>query len=207
MLELKVHIINGFLICVFLNCVVAMLLLVTMKAGILFLICSLVCASAFAETVYKTVDEEGNVFFSDKPSAGAEEITVKEAQTINIPEAKPFITKSVKEKETDRIYTKLELISPEDDTTIHDNEGKLNVQLMLEPELDEKDLIVIFVDGKAVMSGKESQYLLTNIDRGTHTIALVVQNENDKVLLRSNEVKVHLRKASRLFPNSPLKAE
>ena len=40
--------------------------------------------------VYRSVDENGNIVYSDQPSEGAEKIEVKDAQTINLPAAGPF---------------------------------------------------------------------------------------------------------------------
>ena len=50
------------------------------------IICLLVAISATAE-VYRSVDENGNVVFTDKPSPDAELIEVDELQTIKPPPA------------------------------------------------------------------------------------------------------------------------
>ena len=156
---------------------------------------------ANGETVYKTVDDEGNIIFSDMPSKGAEEIVIKEAQTIKIPENKSFDYAKSTKKPTVAQYNKLVITSPENDTTIHSNVGNVSVGFILEPALNEKDLMVLFMDEKQVMTGKESEFSLTNIDRCTHTLYVAVKDEKEKLLKRSGKVVFHVRRASILSQN------
>ncbi len=175
-----------------------MLVFKTMNIRSLFLVTLVFSPFAYAETVYKTVAEEGNIIFSDTHTEGAEAIEIKEAQTITIPETKPFDYIPEKEKQTDVQYTKLVITSPKNDTTVHSNGGSVSVEVKIEPQLFEKDLIVLFLDGKQVSSGRATQFSLTNIDRGTHIINVAVNNEKDKLLKRSDKVVFHLRRASSL---------
>tara|TARA_R110000782_G_scaffold13730_22_gene40360 strand:+ start:3209 stop:3790 length:582 start_codon:yes stop_codon:yes gene_type:complete len=155
---------------------------------------------AYAKTVYKTVDAEGNIVFSDVPSAGAEEIKIKEAQAINSPKVRSFKVSPPEDTPVKFQYTRLAIISPENDSTIHGGEGNVNIAVVLEPKLTENDAMSLFMDGKEVLSGRDSQFLLANVDRGTHSIYVVVKNEVDKVLKRSAKVTFHVRRASRLSP-------
>lgn len=156
---------------------------------------------ANGETVYKTVDDEGNIIFSDRPSKGAEEIIIKKAQTINIPETRSFKTVTLKEKQKAVIYSRLVITSPENDATIQSNVGNVSVKFTLEPALNEKDLMVLFMDEKQVLTGKTSEFSLANIDRGTHTVYVAVKDEKDKLLKRSGKVVFHVRRTSKLSPN------
>ncbi len=158
-----------------------------------------------AETVYKTVDAEGNIVFSDVPSDGAEEITIKKAQAINPPKARSFKLSPAEDKPNKFNYTKLTIDNPENDATIHGGDGNVNITATLEPELNENDVIVLFMDGKEMLSGRSAQFLLANVDRGTHSISVAVKNEDDNVLKRSDKVTFHVRRTSLLSPtnNSP----
>jgi Domain of unknown function (DUF4124) len=171
-----------------------------MNIKFLLLISLMVVPFVNAETVYKTVDADGNTVFSDVPSAGAEEIKIKEAQAINIPKARSFKLSPPEEKPKNSNYTKLTIIGPENDATIHGGEGNVNITVTLEPDLDEKDVIVLFMDGKEMLSGRAPQFLLENVDRGTHTITVVVKNEDDKVLKRTAKVTFHVRRITQLSP-------
>jgi len=158
--------------------------------------------SVSAETIYKTRDAEGNIIFSDVPTEGAEEIKIQEAQTLNLP-----MPKRVGERATTKLspkaidYAEFKIINPQHDSTIHSNEGVINVSITLTPELDEKHIIVFLMDGKQVSAGKSLQLSLNNLDRGTHNVTAMIKDEENTVLKRSNNITFHLRKASRLFKN------
>jgi Domain of unknown function (DUF4124) len=174
-----------------------------MNIKLLLCINLLLVSIVHAETVYKTVDAEGNTVFSDAKTDGAEVMEIKEAQSINSPAARTFKATPAKEKQKDPGYTKLVIASPKNDSTIHAGDGNISVAVTLEPALNGKDSMVLFMDGKQVLSGRAPQFSLTNIDRGTHTIDVAVISEDDKVIKRSEKIVLHLRRASRFFPNSP----
>jgi len=153
-----------------------------------------------AETVYKAVDADGNIVFSDVPSEGAEEIKIKKAQAINPPKARSFKLSPERDNSKKFNYTKLVIASPENDSTIHGGEGNVNIAVTLEPELNEKDVMVLSMDGKEMLSGKAPQFLLANVDRGTHSISVVVKNEDEIVLKRSAKVTFHVRRIAQLSP-------
>jgi uncharacterized protein DUF4124 len=187
----------------FLNQWTLLLVYPSMNTRILLLVLSITLSTiVVAETVYKTRDAEGNIIFSDVPSEGAETIEIEEAQTISIPEPKRIgdrpTTKLVPE-ETD--YSQLKIITPENDATIRSNEGIVNINVEITPELDEEHVLVFLLDDEEVSSGKSLQYSSTNLDRGTHSITVEVKNEKDKVLKRSDKQVFHLHKQSKLFKN------
>jgi len=154
----------------------------------------------YAETVYKTVDAEGNIVFSDVPSEGAEEIKIQKAQAINPPKARSFKLSPAEEISKEFNYTKLTIASPENDESIHGGDGNVNIAVILEPEINENDVLVLSMDGNEMLSGMAPQFLLENVDRGTHTISVVVKNEKDKVLKRSAKVTFHVRRIAQLAP-------
>ncbi|MBL1142535.1 MAG: DUF4124 domain-containing protein [Proteobacteria bacterium] len=174
-----------------------------MKIKLLLIIVSVIWfVSVASETVYKTRDAEGNIIFSDVPSEGAEEIIIDEAQTINIPKPKRLDNRRATKLSPEELnYTRFEVTLPEHDSTIRSNEGIVNISLEMTPELDDKHMIVFFMDGKEVSSGKSLQLSLQGIDRGSHTIAALIENENKKILKRSKQTTFHLRKESKLFKN------
>ena len=174
-----------------------------MKIKFLLFISLIFIPAVYEETVYKTVDAEGNAVFSDAPSAGAEEIKVKEAQTINPPKARSFKLSPPEDNSKKFNYTKLVIINPENESTIHGGEGNVNITVTLEPELTEMDVMVLYLDGKEMLSGKAPQFLLTNVDRGTHSISVAVKNKLDKELKRSAKVTFHVRRTSILNSNKP----
>lgn len=174
-----------------------------MKIKLLLLVLSFTYSvSGLAETVYKTRNAEGNIIYSDVPSEDAEELELEEAQTINIPLPKGFDNRPVtKLTPVETSYTLLEITSPENDATIRSNEGIVNINVEIKPVLDEKHMIDFLLDGKKVSSGRSLQLSLQNIDRGTHSVTVLVKNEKDKIIKQSSKLVFHLRKESKLFKN------
>lgn len=154
-----------------------------------------------AETVYKTVDKEGNVIFSDAKTEDAEIIEIQDAQALDIPKVRTFKLLPPKEKHKTSEYTKLEIVSPQNDATIHSNEGNVNINTDIEPEINNKDTLVLYLDGKQVETGNKPQFLLTNINRGTHTVEVVLKDQNGVELKRSGKATFHVRRISILAPN------
>ena len=85
----------------------------------LLLVFAVSCLSA--ETVYKSVDEEGNIIFTDKPSENAEKIILQELQTIKNPNPGKFKPLPRQSKEAP-LYNTLIITSPADGSGIRKGE-------------------------------------------------------------------------------------
>jgi len=70
--------------------------------------------------VYKTVDEDGNIIFSDRPSSNSEEIKLQELKTTETikPSTSSSSRKSRGENEEDLSYKKLFVSNPVDGSSI-----------------------------------------------------------------------------------------
>ena len=165
---------------------------------------------------YKSIDEEGNIVYSDTPTPGAEQLTPPPISTV---ESKPVANKSGTEaqksdeagteepaKKPPTKYSKFSIVTPNNDDTIWDNNGAVPVSLLLEPPLDTDNghSVWVYVDGKAKV--RKSQSLvqpLSGIDRGTHKIRAEIRDENRKTLKRTQNVTVHLKRVSTIPRGGP----
>ncbi len=172
-----------------------------MKTNYIIFISLFLMTFVSAETVYKTVDKEGNIIFSDTKTENAEVIEIQDAQALDIPKVRAFKLSPPKEKHKTSVYTKLVIVSPQNDATIHSNEGNVNININIEPEINNKDTLVLYLDGKQVETGKKPQFLLTNINRGTHTVAVALKNQDGVEVKHSDKVTFHVRRISILSPN------
>ena len=156
---------------------------------ILLLIMYLFVTSALADEVYRSVDESGNVVYTDKPSPDAEIIQVDEVQTVDTPDPGKFEYTPPKNPASTSIYTKLEITSPENDQTIRSNSGDISISAVLAPGLNiaAGDQLVLALDGNDV-STRGPQFDLQNIDRGTHSVTVAVKDKAGKVLIQSAPV-------------------
>jgi hypothetical protein len=158
---------------------------------------------------YKSVDEHGNIVYSDTPTVGAEQLTPPPISTV---ESKPVPKATAEEaQKTDEAgaeepakkpptrYSKFSIVTPQNNATIWDNTGAVPVSLLLEPPLDTENghSVWVYVDGKAMV--RKSQSLvqpLSGLDRGAHKIRAEIRDENRKTVKRTQDVTVHLKRAS-----------
>ncbi len=156
------------------------------------LIISLFFTYSAQADVYKSVDEEGNVIFTDKPSPDAEKIIIKEVQTIEAPKVQPNKEALPAAAEEEKLvgYSKVEIISPEDDTGIRANDGNITITTVVEPALNQEagDALAFYMDNKLVSTGSGTQLSIKNVDRGTHSLSVAVVDKDGKELIRSASI-------------------
>ena len=139
-----------------------------------------------AAEFYKSVDEQGNIVYSDSPTPGAEQLDPPPISTVEGRPVKEQTTEgdaTADEQAGDKAakkpptrYTKFTIVQPRNDDTIWDNTGAIPVSLQLEPPLDTENghSIWVYVDGSAVV--RKSQSLvqpLSNIDTTNDDAILV----------------------------------
>ena len=141
-----------------------------------------------AETVYKTVDEDGNIIFTDKPSQNSEEIKLKELQTIKNPNP-PRYTARPRQPIEDQgtLYKTFIITNPADGSGLRSNTGNITISVMLEPALRANHKIVITLDSKEISNGSAKSVSVQNVDRGTHSIgASVIAGSGKKLISTSS---------------------
>lgn len=156
---------------------------------VLFLLLAIFCArSAATAEVYRWVDDQGRVVYSDQPHPGAEKIDSRAVQTI--PSVAPSSTAVQPQPPQPQGiasgYLTFAIIAPADQENIHNpDDGNVTVSVMLQPSLDvaRGHRLVLKVDGnRSDETTKTTEFVLHNVDRGTHQVqALVVDGNNDVV--------------------------
>ena len=151
------------------------------------LLCFVASLPLFARDVYKMTNEEGVVIYSDTYIEGAERIRLTGSTTsASYPDTESQAGE----------YTSLEIVQPENDATIRNNEGTVAVGLSLSPTLAEGHSIKIFVDGTELKNAmRGTQFSLNKLNRGTHSLLTKVVDAYGNVLINSNLVNFHLRQA------------
>ena len=161
--------------------------------------------------IYQSVDAEGNVVFSDKPTKGSIERKIKEPPVIKM-QTKPQIEESEKvlspqtedqtESQVAKEYQSFSIVSPQDDEGVRENDGNVSVKLKLQPELQKKfgHYIMLSLDNK-LLSEKytSSSMVLKNLDRGTHQLSASVYNKRGDFLKKTPDISFHLLRFSILF--------
>ena len=164
----------------------------------ILLICLLPLALNSAQAaMYKTVDKNGNVTYSDSPGENAKELDLPPIPLINLtpsPEIGSSDTRPSEGEEQATSYTQLAITLPKNNATIRDNAGNISVKLSISPELAEEDTVVLKVDGKEVSRGRSNSHSISQLDRGSHSVQAVIIGTNETPLLSSEAVTFHLQR-------------
>jgi hypothetical protein len=164
-----------------------------------FLVLLLLAPLSAMAAIYKSVDSNGDVVFSDKPSPDAKEIPTPSPNTVHLPKAPPPEAAKKEKKAKDTIYTSLTITSPGSNETIHSNPGIVNIMLRLTPELNIKagDRVNILVDNYVLLrQTSQLSVKIPDINRGTHTVQAVVTNKQGATLIKSDEVQFFMQRQS-----------
>jgi len=169
--------------------------------SLLLISLTLVTPMLLLAQVYKHVDEEGNVTYSDEPQKkGDQPISLPEPTTIKIAPAPKSSTNSEGRKKAPPKksikYDSVEIVSPNNDEAIRSNSGDITIQISSSPELQTNHLYAVYVDGAKMLASAAPTVNLTNLDRGSHTATVQIQDENEQTLATSSPITFHLLRAS-----------
>jgi hypothetical protein len=164
----------------------------------------MLCASAAAggATVYKWVDAQGIVHYSDQPHPGAEKLEIGGIQTYSGGSSRSSAaTSSDAEEESDtQPYTVCELYKPSSEEVFF-NTQEVTARLRVQPALRRGDRISLALDGRRLPeSPAGSEVTITPVFRGTHTLVLVVEDRGGNVVCQSPAVTFHIRQPSSQAP-------
>jgi len=173
---------------------------------LLYLLLILSVSTASAATLYRWVDSQGVVHYSDRPQPGAQVIEQQSAQTFSAPETSTSTTASQQRPGTapaGPAYSQLDLWKPENGETFTNTSNRVEVRLRLEPDLQTGHSIWLYLDGKRVdgLPRSGESYSLDNVWRGSHTLYAAVADNAGNVLIRSSSVSFEMKQASLLNPN------
>lgn len=151
---------------------------------IAFLVLSLlVLPVVLGDTLYKWVDEKGNVHYSDKPQPGATKIHLPNAQTFTAPEvAVPAAAMTQDGNQgVQQGYSSFQIASPAPDETFNNVES-VTVTVALQPGLREGDQVTITLDGQSQGPGASLSATFNGLDRGQHSAGATLIEASGQVL-------------------------
>ena len=174
---------------------------------LLFTLMSVVCTVAVSATVYKWVDEDGVVHYSDQPHDNAQKVELKAPQTYTAPKApagplprprdaaKPapaYQSCTVSEPANDQVFT---------------NTSEVTAGVTMQPTIRPGDTAVVTLDGQRVpgVPASGGQFTISPVDRGTHSIQMTIQDPNGATVCSSAAVTFHVQQASLQSPTRPVR--
>lgn len=99
-------------------------------------------------------------------------------------------------------YVLLQVLSPKQGGTVHDNAGNVPVKATVRPPLRSQDghRLRAMLDG-ALLPGvwQTTRFTMQGVNRGTHTLQVVITDADGRSLIESEPVEFSVWQASRLF--------
>ena len=149
-----------------------------------------------AETIYKVVDEEGNVTFTDTPPNDADAMVEPHSilGTNTTPAVATAPENAIKTDQADaEVSYVTRIVSPADESTIPMGPGDFVVEAEVSPGLDNGEQLILLLDGEAVGAPQSfPRWQLTNVFRGAHRLQVVRASETGATHSQSTEHTVYV---------------
>jgi len=174
----------------------------------LILLMPFIFSASVQSEMYKWVDDEGNINYSDRPPFNNADTHVSpEINTtpaIKVPEKPP---QAPEESTKETVYQFFKITAPEQNATIRDNQGDFAISLAIQPDLNTArgDYITVLLDNKIAQDNLTSlSAQFNNADRGVHQISALIKNKQGKTLFSTKSISINMHRASVLNPSPSL---
>ena len=170
--------------------------------SLLILVGFVLCFSVLAqERVYKRVNPDGSVVYTDQPIEDAELMKVPKASTFSMPSAPPLSSSRSSTPNTEAdpasIYQSIEITAPENDEAIRSNEGRVTAIAKSVPMARKTHSYRWSLDGRVLEQKVSSPILqMINTDRGTHNLEVAIVDSSGNTLITSDKIVFHLQRVS-----------
>jgi hypothetical protein len=160
-----------------------------------------------AAVIYKWVDADGVVHFSDQASPGAEKIVTAVPSAPAASGARNAtgpIAPAQKTAQGTLNYTDFTITSPAQEQTFF-GDDVVSVHLNLNPSLRPNQTITWHLNGRQVDASPTAvSFALPHLDRGTYALAANITDQQTSESVTSNTVTFFVRQPTELSPQSPL---
>ena len=162
----------------------------------------LTTSSLFAGEVYRVVNEDGEITFTDSPAANVKAEALDMPKT-NIAVAPPPSAKKTTEGEAaedDVAYTSARIVKPSNNATIPPGQREVAVQLAFKPSLQPNHLVQLYIDGQKQGSpSASSSFTITSLSRGQHSVRAEVIGADKKRKITTQTVTINVKQNSSNF--------
>ncbi len=162
------------------------------------LLATLLFAFTVDAELYKGLNNEGNIIYSDQPFDDAQKFTPPSLTIVDAPKVKAKKKAVEKEKTVEFKYTDFDIVSPKNNDSIW-NDPDPAISLQLKPALNtaEGHNIWLLMNGKPLVKNSKSLSLhIGRADRGAHQLQAQVRDKDGKIIARTRSIIVHIKYTS-----------
>ncbi len=175
-------------------------------------ICSIIIGSlalscstrTYAQEVYKTTGPDGVVIFTDEPpTPDAEPLELQPLNVMDSREAAELIysepASEAAREAAKAVLTTISIQAPAAEETLRGTNGVVTVSFSVSPRLEDKQTIVLLLDGKIVRTVHRLHTEISGVERGTHTLTASLLDSEGNQIAQAGDVVFHLKQHSVLF--------
>lgn len=162
----------------------------------------LIIVVAVQADVYRSVDDQGNIIFSDTSTDNAEKVELQELFTYT----PPVITDLIEDDLQSPLPLDIPIpsyavviTSPSQNETVRENAGNVIITSIISPGLnvERADKLLFSLDGTLKSTAQDANsYTFKNVDRGSHIAVVSVVDKNGKTIKSSKSILFHLQRAT-----------
>jgi hypothetical protein len=172
-------------------------------------------AGALLAQVYKIIDEDGNVTYTDQPPAdGSKPIELRPISVIEAPiyatapqadeesaegeDGKEMSLKYLREN-----YKDFAIIAPQSEESVWHPEGPITVAWNVAYKLQEGMRVSVFVDGSLQATTSAQIIPVSGLERGEHTVKAELKDAQNRMIASAGPVTFFIRQPG-LYNNRPI---
>lgn len=174
----------------------------TRRLSLLTGITLLFCVPVSAE-IYRQVDAQGNVTYTDEPSdqAPAEEVKIRPVTTVTLPKPETVSEPEQLREEVETegsAYSDVRITAPEDGEAFHSGSGDIAFEVASSPELRDGHKYEVTLDGQPVGQTTSGTVSVRNVYRGTHEAGVSIVNRNGVTIKSGDTISFTIHRPSAL---------
>jgi hypothetical protein len=163
----------------------------------------LVACAVQAAVIYKWVDADGVVHYSDQSSPGAEKIHTAAPNISSHSTGPRTATPSINKPASVVEYSQFQITSPASEQTFF-GDDVIGVSLSLVPGLKPNQALAWHLNGKQLESlANQQSFSIPHLDRGSYALTATITDQGTGESQSSNSVTFYVRQNSALLPRSP----
>ncbi len=156
---------------------------------------------ATAQQIYKVVNKDGSVTYTDKPVPDASPVELGPDNRMDSPPAQP-VKPTVKVKTpARRAPSVITVLQPDDQATVRNNAGNMQIAARV-TNTQKGDIYQLYLNGELKSEQPTPLFTLNNLPRGAHTFYIVHADNTGKTLASTPPRTFYLHQASRLINNN-----
>lgn len=154
-----------------------------------------------ATTVYRWVDEQGVVHFSDQPHPGAQKLRVEDAPTFTAPPTAPAQNPAAAGGSAPPAASCV-IDSPSNEQTLM-NTWSVSGHIRMPQQVARDARVLLMLDGRVLtdVADVSGSFNIAQIDRGAHTLAAQVQTADGQVICETPQITFYVHQPSAQAPN------